>query len=185
MTPNAPTAVPAPRHFTVDVEADGPCPGLFSMISFAVVPVDAPERAFYVELAPLPGANWRPEALAVSGFTREQVLAFAPAAEGMAAFRAWAATELAGGRGILVSDNPGFDAGFLTYYCEWAGFANPFGHSCRRLGDLCAGMLGRLNAASHWKRWTQTAHTHHALDDARKMAEGFTAVVARLTSRSP
>ena len=32
---------PGPTLFCVDVEADGPCPGPYSMVSFGVVRVDA------------------------------------------------------------------------------------------------------------------------------------------------
>jgi len=172
------------RHFTVDVEADGPCPGLFSMVSFAVVPVDRPEGAFYRTLAPI-SERWVPEALAISGFTREQTLGFDPPATVLADFRTWARATLGADRGVLVSDNPGFDLAFLTYYCTWAGFANPFGHSARRLGDLCAGLVGDLRATGRWKAWTTTAHTHNALDDATKMAEGFRAIQARLALKAP
>lgn len=177
------------RYFALDIEADGPCAGLYSMVSFAVVPMDEPEAAFYSTLAPL-SDQWDARALAVSGFTREQCLAFEPAETVMRRFRRWAedtvgpaqnlgtATSL--GRAVLVSDNPGFDAGFLTYYCVRFGFDNPFGHSCRRLGDLCAGMQHRLNGTRDWKRWTRTAHTHCALDDAKAVAEGWLAVCDRL-----
>lgn len=176
------------RHFALDVEADGPCPGLFSMVSFAVVPVDEPEAAFYSTMAPI-SERWIPEALAVSGFSREECLAFEPALTVMGRFRQWAHDLISADgdlclvRPVLISDNPGFDAGFLTYYCEWAGFANPFGHSCRRLGDLCAGMQGRLNGTRDWKRWTRTPHTHNALDDAKGIAEGWAAVLERLGRR--
>lgn len=170
------------KNFTLDIEADGPCPGLFSMVSFAVVPVDNPDQAFYGELRPITD-RFEPSALASCKFTREQTLGFEPAEVVMAAFKAWAAVHLDGCRGVMVSDNPGFDFGFLTYYCNWAGYLNPFGHSCRRLGDLCAGMLGDMRASSAWKKWTTTRHTHHALDDARKMAEGFLAIRHRMESQ--
>ena len=167
------------RFFALDVEADGPCPGLYSMVSFAVVPVDEPDRAFYSEIRPI-GTRFQPEALAVAGFTREQTLDFAPTDEVMARFRDWAQTEIGAGRGVLVSDNPGFDAGFLTHACEWAGFANPFGHSARRLGDVWAGMSRDLRDTRGWKRLTSQRHTHHALDDARKVAQGWQQIQANL-----
>lgn len=168
------------RYFALDVEADGPCPGLYSMVSFAVVPVEAPDDSFYSTLAPL-GSRWQPEALAVSGFTREQQLGFDDAGTVMTRFQVWATRQLEGpDRAQLVSDNPGFDLGFLTHACEWAGFANPFGHSCRRIGDLCAGFRRNVRGTRDWKRWTRTPHTHCALDDAKAVAEGWLALLERL-----
>jgi hypothetical protein len=171
------------RYFTLDVEADGPCAGLYSMVSFAVVPTDAPDQAFYSTLAPI-GERWQPDSLAISGFTREQQLAFEPADRVMARFQAWATSQLAPDqRAQLVSDNPGFDLGFLTYYCEWAGFANPFGHSCRRIGDLFAGWKGNVRATRDWQRWKRTPHTHCALDDAKGVAEAWLVLLDRITTR--
>lgn len=172
-------------YFTFDIEADGPCPGLFSMISFAVVPVDAFHEAFYGTLAPL-SDRYVPKALAVSGFTREETLSFPQAEHTMLAFREWAQSQqerLQGQRMVLVGDNPGFDFGFLTYYCERFGFSNPFGHSARRLGDLFSGWKGNLNNTRGWQKWTRQRHTHHAKDDATKLAQGFLALRQRLETR--
>lgn len=61
---------------TTDIEADGPIPGDYSMVSFGAVVVEPGlERTFYGELRPI-SEKFVPEALAVSGFTREQTLAF-------------------------------------------------------------------------------------------------------------
>jgi hypothetical protein len=60
----------------VDIEADGPISGDYSMICFGAVVVEPGlERTFYGELRPI-SEKFVPEALAVSGFTREQTLAF-------------------------------------------------------------------------------------------------------------
>ena len=56
----------------VDVEADGPIPGDYSMIALGAVIVEPGlERTFKGLLRPI-SAQWVPEALAVSGFTREE-----------------------------------------------------------------------------------------------------------------
>jgi hypothetical protein len=66
----------------VDIEADGPIPGDCSMVSFGAVVVEPGlERTFYGELRSIP-EKFVSEALAVSGFTREQTLAF-PEPEGV------------------------------------------------------------------------------------------------------
>ncbi len=88
----------------VDIEADGPIPGDYSMVSFGAVVVEpGMERTFYGELRPI-SEKFDPEALAVSGFTCEQTLAF-PEPEGvMRKFTSWIA-EVGAGRPMFISDN--------------------------------------------------------------------------------
>lgn len=63
-------------HVMVDIESDGPIPGDYSMIWFGADIVE-PElnRTFYGKLRPVSNA-FIPEALAVSGFSREECLDF-------------------------------------------------------------------------------------------------------------
>ena len=63
-------------YVMVDVEADGPIPGDYSMIWFGAMIVE-PEmaRTFYGKLRPI-SETFIADALAVSGFTREETLAF-------------------------------------------------------------------------------------------------------------
>ena len=63
-------------YVMVDVESDGPIPGDYSMVCFGAVIVEpALDRTFYGQLKPI-SDRFVPEALAVSGFTRDQTLAF-------------------------------------------------------------------------------------------------------------
>jgi hypothetical protein len=62
--------------YSIDVEADGPIPGKYSMISFGAVKVEGDlKETFYAEINPI-STKWEPEALAVSGFSREETLKF-------------------------------------------------------------------------------------------------------------
>ena len=73
----------------VDVESDGPIPGDYSMISFgAVVVNDELDTTFYGELKPI-SDKWIPEALAVSGFTREETKNFDEPIFVMQSFQKW------------------------------------------------------------------------------------------------
>ena len=73
----------------VDVEADGPIPGLYSMISFGAVIVEPNlNKTFYGELKPISG-KWVPEALAVSGFSRAQTMEFDNPSTVMCDFNIW------------------------------------------------------------------------------------------------
>ena len=152
--------------YSLDVEADGPCSGLYSMLSFGLVPLDVPERAFYTTLAPI-SDNYVAEALAVNKWTREETLAFTPAAEAMAQFKAWLDQEPGSGRRVVWSDNPGFDWQFFNYYCHAFLGGNPFGHSARRIGDFSAGLEGNARETSAWRKFRTEPHTHNALEDAR------------------
>ena len=152
--------------YSLDVEADGPCPGLYSMLSFGLVPLAAPERAFYTTLAPI-SDRYEEGALAVNKWTREQTLAFTPADQAMAAFAAWLEKEPGKGRKVIWSDNPAFDWQFFNYYSHAFLGKNDFGHSARRIGDFAAGLEGDPRATSNWKKWRTEAHTHNALEDAR------------------
>jgi hypothetical protein len=60
------------RLISVDIEADGPIPGEFSMLSLGAVPIDDPTHTFYRELQPISDV-FEPDALAVSGLDRERL----------------------------------------------------------------------------------------------------------------
>ena len=78
-------------YVMVDVEADGPIPGDYSMIALGAVVVEpALDRVFYGRLRPISEA-FLPEALAIGGFTREQCLIFDEPKSVMEAFREWIA----------------------------------------------------------------------------------------------
>lgn len=163
--------------YSLDVEADGPCAGLYSMLSFAVVPLDDPSRAFYVELAPT-SDKFVPGALRACGFTREQTLEFTPADAAMARFQRWLENEPEAGRRVMWSDNPAFDWQFFNYYCHKYLGENAFGHSSRRIGDFWAGLQKNPSSAGSWKKMRTEAHTHNALDDARGNAGALKKILA-------
>lgn len=162
----------------VDVESDGPIPGDYSMICFGAVVVEkgALTKTFYGQLRPI-SERWIPEALAVSGFTREQVMAFPEAKAEMERFRAWVA-EHTDGRAMFIADNNGFDWGFINWYFHHFLGANPFGHSSANLGSLYKGAV--RDTFKTFKHLRKTRHTHHPVDDAVGNAEALLAMVDEL-----
>jgi DNA polymerase III epsilon subunit-like protein len=157
-------------YIMVDIESDGPIPGDYSMISFGAVVVEPGlERSFYGQLKPI-SERYLPEALAVSGFSREETLAFDEPAEVMAGFRDWLAS-LGKGRQLFISDNNGFDWQFVNWYFHHFLNENPFGFSSTNLGSLYKGM--ERNTFVNFKHLRETAHTHHPVDDARGNAEAL------------
>lgn len=157
-------------YFSVDIEADGPAPGLYSMISFGAVLVEPGlSKTFYAEIKPI-SDRWVPEALAVSGFTREETMEFVEPVTSMTRFEKWI-EENTKGRPIFIADNPGFDFAFINYYFHAFLGRNPFGFSSRRIGDLYCG--AKLDAFAKWKHMRETRHSHNALDDAKGNAEAI------------
>lgn len=154
----------------VDIESDGPIPGDYSMISFGAVIVDeALDKTFYGKLKPV-SDNYIPEALAVSGHTREETMSFDEPAEVMKAFAVWIKANCAD-RPIFISDNNGFDWMFICWYFHHFTGENPFGHSSQNLGSLYKGM--EKDMFKTFKYLRKTKHTHHPVDDARGNAEAL------------
>lgn len=155
------------KLIVVDCEADGPAPALYSMVSFgAVVVEEGLRRTFYGQCKPNTPA-WIPEALAVSGHSREEVLRFPDPSLTMHQFDNWLSDLKC--RPIFISDNLAFDWQFINYYCHLYLNKNPFGFSGRRIGDLYAGL--KHDMFVKWKHLRETKHTHHPVDDAKGNAE--------------
>ena len=163
-------------YFMVDIEADGPCPGEFSMVCFGAIIVDKNlDRTFYGQVCPI-SDKWIPEALAVSGFERQQTLEFNSPAMEMQRFANWIRTE-SNGKPIFISDNNGFDWQFINYYFHRFLGDNPFGFSSTNLGSLYKGLVGDM--FKNFKHLRQTRHSHHPVDDARGNAEALLTIAEK------
>lgn len=159
-------------YVVVDVEADGPCPGEYSMVSFGAVLLNKElNKTFYRKVRPVTN-RFVPAALAISGFSRAEHETFDDPSLAMREF-AWWLGENIKGRPIFVSDNPAFDWQFINYYFHRFVEHNPFGFSARRIGDLYAGMVGDASKSNEWKKYRVTTHTHNPVDDARGNAEAL------------
>lgn len=154
----------------VDVETDGPCPGIFSMLSLGAIVIEpALNRTFFAKFRPI-GDKFEPEALKVNGLTREQTLDFPPALKGVHDFNEWVVKN-GGKKPMLISDNNGFDWQFVNYYFHRYVEKNPFGHSSTNLGSLYKGLVKDMT--QNFKHLRKTKHTHNPVDDARGNAEAF------------
>ncbi|MCE3228693.1 MAG: exonuclease [Bacteroidetes bacterium] len=152
----------------VDIESDGPIPGDYSMICFGAVLVDETlDKTFYGKTKPI-SDKFVPEALAISGFSREETLTFDDPKEVMEKFENWI-KQHSKGRPVFISDNNGFDWMFICWYFHHFLGRNPFGFSSRRLADLYCGI--QKDTFATWKHLRKTEHTHHPVDDAKGNAE--------------
>lgn len=157
--------------FVVDVESDGPIPHHYSMVSFGAVMVDHKlDQIFYGQTKPI-SEKWDPEALAISGITREKHLNFDDPKEVITKFAEWINKTNQHGRPVLLSDNPAYDWQFINFYFHAYFGSNPFGFSARRIGDIFSGVTKDLRC--DWKKYRKTKHTHHPVDDAKGNAEAF------------
>ena len=157
-------------YVMVDIESDGPIPGDFSMICIGAVIVEPDlDRTFYAQLKPI-SDSFIPEALAVSGFSREQCLEFDNPKLVMERFWDWL-KEQCKGRILFISDNNGFDWQFINWYFHHFIGENPFGFSSTNLGSLYKGFQNDMFV--NFKHLRKTKHTHHPVDDAKGNAEAL------------
>jgi DNA polymerase III epsilon subunit-like protein len=137
--------------FSVDIEASGPVPGLFNMVSIGVVPVTHRDGAwrpgderFYVELKPIaPGFD--PGAMKVHGIPRQRLeTEGVPSDEAMRRLSEFVAGCLrrTGGRAVFVGHNAAFDWSYISYYFELYHLPNPFGYKALDSKSLAMGRLG-------------------------------------------
>ncbi|PKL34478.1 MAG: exonuclease [Spirochaetae bacterium HGW-Spirochaetae-10] len=170
-------------YIMVDIEADGPIPGDFSMIELGAVVVsqksDMRDRAFYARLRPI-SDRFIAEALAVSGHSREECMAFDDPTDVMLRFDDWLKNN-SRGRPIFISDNNGFDWMFVCWYFHHFLNRNPFGHSSQNLGSLYKGLV--KDGSQNFKHLRRTKHTHHPVDDALGNAEAMIAMKTTLGLR--
>lgn len=159
----------------VDVEADGPIPHKYSMVSFGAIIVEPSlTKTFYGKIRPV-SEEWLPEALAISGVSREEHLTFENPETVMLQFKNWIKAN-SKGNPIFLSDNLAFDWQWINYYFHYFLNENPFGFSGRRIGDLYSGMVKDIFKASDYKQFRKTHHTHHPVDDAKGNAEAMLAL---------
>ena len=162
-----------------DVESDGPIPGDYSMISFGAVLVEPLQyklnpnmkhKSFYGKLKPI-SDKWVPEALAVSGHSREETLEFDDPTKVMKDFSDWLTLVCKGDRPVFIADNNGFDWQFINWYFHHFIGSNPFGYSSQNLGSIYKGLV-KTNKRN-FKKLRKTKHSHNPVYDALGNVEAF------------
>jgi ribonuclease T len=168
------------EHFiSVDVEASGPIPGEYSLLTIGACSVDDDSKTFYAQLQPM-NRNAVPEAMAVTGLSLDHLEkdGQAPAAA-MSAFAAWIAeTTPKDAKPVFVGLNAPFDWSFVNYYFVKFADANPFGFTALDIKALYMGatgcMWGQTGSSQIAKRVKpRLKGTHNALEDALYQAELF------------
>ena len=171
----------------VDVETAGPAPSLYSLLSIGACTILGPRKTFYVELKPDKLAA-DPEALAVSHFTLEELLAVGTEpASAMAQFEGWLNVELPGVKPIFAAFNAPFDWMFIhDYFIRYLG-DNPFGHSAIDIKAVYLGATGKSwqetsGVYLHSRYHDGSKRSHNALEDAVAQGEIFEGILREMQS---
>ena len=178
-------SAPSETFISIDVEAAGPYPGRYSLLSIGACLVDDPQNGYYIELKPINKeaveSALHATELSMDKLSREGIEPIIA----MQAFADWIRRMTPRGtRAIMVGYNAPFDWGFINhYFLEYLG-ENPFGHSAI---DIKAFYMG-LNGCA----WEETSMLylsprflkgqklpHDALADARLQAELFRKLLAQ------
>jgi hypothetical protein len=168
-------------YVAVDVEADGPIPGPFSMISLGMSVVDLPGNHFYSEIKPI-SVNYIPEALSVSGLDRDKLLNEAPSAEDvMESAAKWVNGLRKIGRPVFLAGPAVWDGMFVHWYFINFTGKSPFGSTGSGI-DLrsywmgykgCEWVESRKGKIKYELGLNNLPHTHHAGEDADELATVF------------
>lgn len=178
-------------YFSVDVETDGPIPGRFSMLSFALVYAGAFDgrtffqppvynHSFYRELRPIYD-EYEPEAMQVNGLDRDYLLLHGEEPIiAMVEAATWIENTVGKSEPIFVAYPLSFDWTWMYwYFIQFAKGGSPFGFSkCFDIKTAMALSLGRTVKSVGKDRIpgilkSSSPHTHNALDDAVSQAELF------------
>ena len=185
MSEPTPKALPE-FYIACDVEADGPIPGPYSMISLGMAVVGRADLSFYTEIKPI-SDEFIPQALAVSGLDRDRLILEAPTAEdAMTAAAKWVNGLRKIGRPVFLAAPAVWDGMFIHWYFMRFTGKSPFGQTGSGI-DLRSYWMGLTGC-----EWVETRkgiiksklglkgieHTHNAGEDARELATVFEAVKA-------
>jgi hypothetical protein len=178
-------------YFSADVETDGPIPGPFSILSFAIVYAgsfdgkrfERPkkyDRTLYKELRPI-SDEFQEEALRVNGLDRSRLCREGePPESAMTEACRWVKRNAGPGKPVLVAYPLSFDWSWLYwYFIRFSAEGSPFDYS--RCFDIKTAVAvktlvpisdaGRARIPAILR--PEGHHTHHAVDDAIEQAEIF------------
>ena len=190
-----PPSVRADAYISADIEADGPIPGPYSMLSLGMCiageqdasgtfrPIQPESARFYRELKPISDRfeQGALDAIAGSGIDRERLKTEgADPADAMTEAARWVLDLADGRRPVFVGWPMGYDWMFLTWYFHsFSEIGSPFSFAS------ALDMKTMVYVGTHrvldelGKRHLpeevvpKRPHTHHALDDAIEQAELF------------
>ncbi len=166
---------------SLDCEASGPCPNHGDLLSFGAVVVDSSVlgndwNGFYSDIL-LPACDkYDDGAYKAINITREQHLnATKTIKQGILEFKDWLdlIPRKPNERLVMITDNPGFDFGWMNYELHNHLGYNPLGHSARRIGDAYCGLKDNMRNTQGWKKLRDAPHDHNPLNDCLGNAQAW------------
>lgn len=171
----------------IDIEASGPVPGFYNMVSIGGVAVRLSNGShvrgeeFYYELKPI-SEGFDEHAMSIHGITRAHLETNGvDAREVLLKISDWvSAVKGDAERVLFVGHNAPFDWMYVAWYFAWAGLKNPFGYNALDTKALMMGRLGlpwrscnkeRLLVEFAQLEGPDAADVHNALHDARFQAD--------------
>jgi DNA polymerase III epsilon subunit-like protein len=164
-------------YIIVDIEASGPTPGKFAMLSLGAATLAKPTRTFYRELKPDSDA-FDEEALSISKLSMDKLAKSGTSPEeAMQEFGDWVDQVTPEGKfPVFTAFNAAFDWMYVnTYFHRYLGY-NPFGHKALDIKALFMGLhkVPFLDTSHHHicqYYGLQSSLSHHALEDAVQEAQ--------------
>ena len=167
------------NYISVDIEAAGPIPGVYSMLSIGACHIYNESTRFTCELKPI-NLNFIPDALNVTGLSLDELAerGLEPV-DAMYKFAAWLdSIDEPDQRLVFVGFNAPFDWSFINYYFHRYHQSNPFGFAAL---DIKAFYMGKTKCK--WEDTTSSkisnklspslSGNHNALHDALYQSELF------------
>lgn len=157
------------------MEASGPIPSKYSMLSLGACEVGNTGNDFYVEIKPINNSFVR-EALEISGFTLEELNVRGIDPEiAMKSFAKWVGKISNNKIAVFVGFNAPFDWQFVNWYFHVYTGSNPFGINAI---DIKAYYMGAVHttwsktSSSNLPNWlkVENKEKHNALSDAISQA---------------
>lgn len=165
-------------YISVDIEASGPVPALYSMLALGACVVGRSSEQFQAKLKPINDSSV-PEAMAIIGSTLQDFRREGTdPAEVMPEFGAWVERVKGHSKPVFVGFNAAFDWSFVNWYFAKFFVSNPFGVGGLDIKAFYMGMTGcawedtRSSRLPSKYRGTKQ-HAHDALLDAIEQAEIF------------
>ncbi|MCX8980854.1 3'-5' exonuclease [Citrobacter portucalensis] len=164
---------------SVDVEASGPIPGKYSMLSIGACVVSDPSNHFSCYLKPI-SEEFIPEAMEVTGLSLERLGndGLEPK-DAMIRMKDWVKSLASNGETVIfVGFNASFDWSFINYYFHTYLGENPFGIAALDIKSMFFGTCQvpwKLTRSSEIAKVVKPKNSadHDALHDAQYQAELF------------
>jgi ribonuclease T len=170
-------------YISVDIEAAGPIPSQYALLSIGACSLSHPRRTFYAELVPDKN-QVDPRSMQIHGLDLSRLtLEGLPPEDALRRFADWLKEITPPGCSpLMVGFNAPFDWMFINdYFIRYLG-SNPFGHSAVDIKAVYMGASGKswaetsgVNLHQFYDAGSQLSH--NALDDAISQAVIFEGIL--------